>query len=195
MSMIGAGSQSRAELEGRLMPILKGVAERNALRTKPPVIFCIDEIHQLMITFKASSFAGVADLMKPYMTAGSLYIIGATTREEYEDYVRVDPALDRRFQKTLLRTPDVKTTQDILLNMKSNFEKHFGLKIADESCARIVKLAERYIQNRNNPDKSILSLDLACAYAIRNGVAGALDDASIEAAIASEAGIDARAVK
>jgi ATP-dependent Clp protease ATP-binding subunit ClpA len=195
MSMIGAGSQSRADLEGRLMPILKGVAERNATRAQPPVLFCIDEIHQLMISFKASSFAGIADLMKPYLTAGSLYVIGATTREEYEDYVRIDPALDRRFQKTLLRAPDAKTTQDILLNVKGNFEKHFKLKIADESCARIVKLAERYVQNRSNPDKSIMALDLACAYAVKNGVAGALDDASIEAAIASEAGIDARAVK
>ena len=60
MSMIGAGSRDRAELEGRLMPILKGVAERNALHDKPPIIFCIDEIHQLMIGFKASSFSGTS---------------------------------------------------------------------------------------------------------------------------------------
>ncbi len=99
MSMIGAGSQSRADLEGRLMPIVKGVAERNATRESPPIIFCIDEIHQLMLSFKASSFGGIADLMKPYLTAGDLYVIGATTREEYDDYVSVEPAIDRRFQK------------------------------------------------------------------------------------------------
>ena len=80
MSMIGAGSQSRAELEGRLIPIIKGVAERNATRENPPVIFCIDEIHQLMIEFKGSSYAGIADLLKPYLTAGDIYMIGATTR-------------------------------------------------------------------------------------------------------------------
>ena len=76
MSMLSAGSQSRSDLEGRLMPIVKGVAERNALRNGPPTIFCIDEIHQLMLAFQASSFAGVADLMKPYLTAGDLYVIG-----------------------------------------------------------------------------------------------------------------------
>ena len=111
MSMIGAGSQSRAELEGRLIPIVKGVAERNSARAGPPIIFCIDEIHQLMLSFKASSFGGVADLMKPYLTAGDLYVIGATTREEYDDYVSVEPAIDRRFQKIIIRTPDLEMTE------------------------------------------------------------------------------------
>jgi ATP-dependent Clp protease ATP-binding subunit ClpA len=195
MSMIGAGSASRADLEGRLIPIVKGVAERNATRTAPPIIFCIDEIHQLMIAFKASSYSGIADLMKPYLTAGDLYVIGATTREEYEDYVRAEPAIDRRFQKIMLRVPDVEMTQKILENLKNNFEKHYGLTITPESCARVVKLTDRYIRNRNNPDKSILALDHACARAIKAGITGSLDEASIEAAVASEAGLDAKAVK
>lgn len=195
MSMIGGGSQSRADLEGRLIPIVKGVAERNATHTQPPIIFCIDEIHQLMLAFKASSYSGIADLLKPYLTAGDLYVIGATTREEYDDYVTVEPAIDRRFQKIMLATPDVEMTYGILLNMKGNFEKHYNLEIPKEACARIVKLTDRYIRNRNNPDKSILALDLACATAVKNGVEKALDAASIETAVAAEAGIDARAVK
>jgi ATP-dependent Clp protease ATP-binding subunit ClpA len=195
MSMIGAGSQSRSDLEGRLIPIIKGVAERNALRTQPPIMFCIDEIHQLMIGFKASSYAGTADLMKPYLTAGDLFLIGATTREEYDDYVKVEPAIDRRFQKIMLATPDLDMTLGILMNLKANFEHHYGLTITKESCARVVKLTDRYIRNRNNPDKSILTLDLACARAIKHGIEGELDAASIEAAVGAEAGIDARAVK
>ena len=195
MSMLGAGSINRADLEGRLIPILKGVAERNATRLQPPVLFCIDEIHQLMIAFKASSYAGIADLMKPYLTAGHLYVLGATTREEYEDYVRPEPAIDRRFQKITLATPDAAMTTGILVNLRANFEQHYGLTISIEACTRIVKLADIYIRNRNNPDKSILSLDLACAYAIQNGVTGALDNASIAAAVAAEAGIDAAAVR
>ena len=195
MSMLGAGSQSRSDLEGRLMPIVKGVAERNALRNAPPIIFCIDEIHQLMINFKASSFAGIADLMKPYLTAGDLYVVGATTREEYDEYVKVEPAIDRRFQKIALRTPDVDMTYSILLNMKSNFEKHYGLTITKESCGRIVRLTDHFIRNRNNPDKSILALDLACARAIKKGGTDTLDEDSIKAAVASEAGIDPMAIK
>ena len=185
MSMIVAGSQSRSELEGRLMPILKGVAERNATHQAPPIIFCIDEIHQLMLAFKASSYAGVADLMKPYLTAGDLY----------EDYVTIEPAIDRRFQKIMLETPDMPMTLNILINMKANFEKHYGITISRDACARVVKLTDRYIRNRNNPDKSILTLDHACARMIKAGGTGELDAASIEAAVASEAGIDAAAVK
>jgi len=195
MSMIGAGSQSRADLEGRLIPIIKGVAERNASRLFPPVIFCIDEIHQLMLPFKASSYSGIADLMKPYLTAGDLFVVGATTREEYQDYVAVEPAIDRRFQKILLSTPDNEMTVKILMNMKGNFEKHYGIEITREAVMRVVKLTDRFIRNRNNPDKSILSLDHACARMIKSGLKGALDFGSIEAAVASEAGIDAAAVK
>ncbi|MFA4995392.1 MAG: AAA family ATPase [Bdellovibrionales bacterium] len=195
MSMIGAGSQSRADLEGRLIPIVKGVAERNATRHAPPIIFCIDEIHQLMISFKASSYSGIADLMKPYLTEGNLYVIGATTREEYQDYVAIEPAIDRRFQKITLSEPDNAMTVNILMNLKGNFEKHYSIEITRESCVRVVKLADRYIRNRNNPDKSILSLDHACARFVKGGGTGTLDALSIEAAVASEAGIDAAAVK
>ena len=194
MSMIGAGSSSRAELEGRLIPIVKGVAERNATLQNPPVIFCIDEIHQLMISFKSSSYSGIADLLKPYLTAGDLYIVGATTREEYDDYVKQEPAIDRRFQKVTLEVPDAAATVAIMKTLRGPFEKHYGFAIPDRACERIVKLADRYIRNRNNPDKSIITMDQACAYAVKKGVTTELDDESINVAIAAEAGINAKAV-
>jgi ATP-dependent Clp protease ATP-binding subunit ClpA len=194
MSMIGAGSTSRADLEGRLVPIVKGVAERNAANKGPLTVFCIDEIHQLMIAFRASSYSGIADLLKPYLTAGDLYVIGATTREEYDDYVKGEPAIDRRFQKIVLDIPDLATTLQILKNLRGNFEKHYKLSISDGACERVVRLTDRFIRNRNNPDKSILALDLACAYAVTNGVTGALDDPSITMAVAAEAGVNPKAV-
>lgn len=194
MSMLGAGSQSRADLEGRLIPIIKGVAERNAAKLGPPIIFCIDEIHQLMIGFKSSSYSGIADLLKPYLTVGDLFVIGATTREEYEDYMRTEPAIDRRFQKLFLEVPDVDSTIEILKNLRPRFEEHSHLKISDRAIERIVKLAERFLRNRNNPDKSIITLDQACAYAIKRGITGELDDESISVAIAEEAGVNPKAV-
>ncbi len=194
MSMVGAGSSSRADLEGRLIPIIKGVAERNATRTQPPIIFFVDEFHQLMIAFRASSYAGVADLLKPYMTTGDLSLIAATTREEFDDYVKLDPALERRFQQVMLETPDVPATFEILKNLKASFEKHYNLTISDQACSHIVKLADRYIPRRTNPDKSIIILDQACAYAIKNGVTGALDDDSVTTALAAEAGLNPKAL-
>ncbi len=194
MSMIGAGSSSRADLEGRLIPIVKGVAERNATRQSPPIIFCIDEIHQLMISFKSSSYSGIADLLKPYLTAGDLYVIGATTREEYDDYVKQEPAIDRRFQKVFLDVPDVPATVQIVKNLRPKFEDHYKFTISDRAIERVVKLTDRFIRNRNNPDKSIIALDQACAHAIMNGAKAELDDKSIAIAIAAEAGIDPRAV-
>jgi ATP-dependent Clp protease ATP-binding subunit ClpA len=195
MSMISAGTLSRSDFEGRFMPIIKGVAERNARRDQPPIIFCIDELHQLMMTFKASGFAGVIDIMKPYLTAGDLYIIGATTIEEYEDYVKTDPAIDRRFQKIHLSTPDLAMTLKILMNMKGNFEKHYGITISRDACVRIVKLTDHFLRTRHNPDKSILVMDQGCARAVKTGTSKELDDDSIRAAVASEAGIALDAVK
>ncbi|MGE0108869.1 MAG: AAA family ATPase [Bdellovibrionales bacterium] len=194
MSMIGAGSASRADLEGRLLPIVKGVAERNATKSAPPIIFCIDEIHQLMISFKSSSASGIADILKPYLTAGDLYVVGATTREEYEDYVRQEPAIDRRFQKVTLEVPNAQTTLVILQNMRGAFEKHYGFPIPDETLKRIITLTGRFIRNRNNPDKSIITLDQACAHATMRGITGALDDESIKIAVAGEAGVNYQAI-
>jgi len=194
MSMIGAGSSSRAELEGRLIPIIKGVAERNACKKYPPIICCIDEIHQLMISFKASSYSGIADLLKPFLTTGDLYILGATTREEYDDYVKQEPAIDRRFQKVTLEVPDLPLTLGILKQLRPNFEEHYGFALPDKMLEKIVRLTDRFIRNRNNPDKSIIIMDQACAHAVMRGVKNELDDESISIAIGAEANVNPKAV-
>jgi len=194
MSMVGAGSASRSDLEGRLIPIVRGVAERNATHEKPPIIFCIDEIHQLTVGFTKAGYSGIIDLLKPYLTSGDLYVVGATTQEEYDDYVTADPAIDRRFQKITLEQPNMKQTYEILLKLKGNFEKHYNIMISSDACERIVRLADRFMRNRNNPDKSILSLDQACARAVKDGDAKHLDEASINAAVAAEARIDPTAL-
>jgi ATP-dependent Clp protease ATP-binding subunit ClpA len=194
MSMIGAGSSSRSDLEGRLIPIVRGVAERNAAKIGPPIIFCIDEIHQLMVGFTKAGFSGIIDLLKPYLTAGDLFVVGATTQEEYDDYVTADPAIDRRFQKITLEQPNMKQTYDILLKLKGNFEKHYKITVSPEACERIVRLADRFMRNRNNPDKSILTLDQACARAVKSGLTDHLDEISINAAVANEARIDPTAL-
>lgn len=195
MSVVGAGTQSRSELEGRLIPIVKGIAERNAAKIAAPIIICIDEIHQLMVTFTKAGFGGIIDLLKPYLTAGDLFVIGATTREEYEDYVKTDPAIDRRFQKIMLEVPDMRQTYNIVMKMKANFEKHYEINIPPESIERIVRLTDRYLRNRNNPDKSILSLDQACARCVKKGGLTELDNDSIDAAVARDAGVDPMALK
>lgn len=195
MSVVGAGTQSRSELEGRLIPIVKGIAERNAAKIAAPIIICIDEIHQLMVTFTKAGFGGIIDLLKPYLTAGDLFVIGATTREEYEDYVKTDPAIDRRFQKIMLEVPDMRQTYNIVMKMKPNFEKHYEISIPPEAIERIVRLTDRYLRNRNNPDKSILSLDQACARCVKKGGLDALDFDSIDAAVARDAGVDPMALK
>jgi ATP-dependent Clp protease ATP-binding subunit ClpA len=194
MAMIGAGSSSRAELEGRLIPIVKGVAERNATKQGPPIIFCIDEIHQLMITFKSSSYSGIADLLKPHLTTGDLFVCGATTREEYDDYVKQEPAIDRRFQKVTLEVPDVPMTIEIIKHLRANFESHYGFTISDRAVERIVKLTDRFIRNRNNPDKSLIVMDQACAYALTRGVKDTLDDESIAIALGTEANVNPKAI-
>ncbi|NBX73217.1 MAG: ATP-dependent Clp protease ATP-binding subunit [Alphaproteobacteria bacterium] len=195
MSMIGAGSSERSILDGRLIPIIRGAAERNATRACPPIIFCIDEFHQLSVAFKNSASAGVADMMKPYLTMGELYIVAATTREEYEDYVRLDPAVDRRFQKIYLEQPDVALSIFIVKNMKKNFEDYYNITIPDQHVERICRLTERFIRNRNNPDKAILALDQACARCVKDGDAKVLDIVSVNRAVAADAGIDPAAIE
>lgn len=188
MSSLSAGSHSRGEFEGRFVPLIRGVAERNASRTQPAIILCIDEIHMIMPSCIASGAAGVADLMKPYLTTGDLLMIGATTRDEYDDYVKQDPALDRRFQKIFMDPPSEEQCKVILRGLKPRFAKHYELEITDELCDLIVYLTTKYLRRRNHPDKAILMLDQACARAtMANKLA--LDNDDVIQSLAHEAGI------
>lgn len=196
MAMIGSGATSRSDYESRLVPLLTGSAERNETKGNPPIIYCIDEIHMLMFGFEGSSAAGVSDLLKPYLTVGNLQVIGATTRNEYNDFVTKDAAFDRRFQKVYLNEPSLPETRQILKGLKHKYEQHFNLRISEELCDKIVDLTDKFLRKRNHPDKDILALDAACARAVKKGLWGTdLDNESVVMTIAIEAGLHRNAIE
>lgn len=193
--LMASGTARRSEFEGRFIPLIKAIAERNSNGGRGFIIICLDEIHTLMHGCKASSAEGLADAMKPYMTAGELLIVGATTSDEYMQYVKKDPAIDRRFQKIILKEPDEEKTLIILKGLKGKYEKHFDITIPDEKLELIVALTSRFLRKRNHPDKDILLMDSACAYAIKAGLrGGVLDDVSLSKAIEAETGLDRHAI-
>lgn len=188
MSSLSAGSMNRSDFEGRFVPMIRGVAERNASKGMPPIILCIDEIHMIMPTCIASGAAGVADLMKPYLTTGDLLMIGATTRDEYDDYVKADPALDRRFQKIFMDPPNDEECKVIIRGLKHRFANHYDIEVSDEVCDQIVYLTTKYLRRRNHPDKAILMLDQACARAVMAGKT-VLDMDDVRNSLGHESGI------
>ncbi len=167
---MAAGTTTRGEFEGRVIPFIKGCAERNASKKFPPIIFCVDEMHTMMPTCKATAASGVSDILKPYLTSGDLQVIGATTRDEFRVYVAADPAMERRFQMIHLEEPSIAATKNILKGLKSKYEKHFGITITDKICEDIVEVATRFLRKQNNPDKSIITLDQSCARAVKKGL-------------------------
>lgn len=164
---MAAGTSTRGEFEGRLIPFIKGCAERNASKKMPPIILCIDEMHTMMPTCKATAASGVSDILKPYLTAGDLQVIGATTRDEFRTYVAADPAMERRFQLVMLDEPGIDATIRILKGLRPKYEKHFGIEISEDICEDIVRTATKYLRKQNNPDKSIVTLDQSCARAVK----------------------------
>ncbi len=191
LALLGAGTESRGALEGRLIPFIRGVGERNdaarAARNGAQIIICLDELHTIMRSCTASSASGIADVLKPYLTVGNLQVIGATTEVEYDEHVRRDLAVDRRFQKIVLKAPNEAETVNILKGIRRGYEQHFNITITDEACTQIAQLATRYVKNRNNPDKSIMAMDGACARFVKDGhESGSLTLDYIKRAIAAE---------
>lgn len=164
MSAMAAGTSSPGEFQSRFIPICKGLAERYHHPDHPKYIMFIDEIHTIMPTVHGSAYAGLSEVMKPYMTVGDLHILGATTLDEFRMYVAVDPAMDRRFQKINLRVPTADETLSILKGIKDSYERHHKLTIPDECLGEIVKLTEEHMRKRNQPDKSIITMDAACGW-------------------------------
>lgn len=191
---MAAGTTTRGEFEGRLIPFIKGVAERNASKKFPPIIMCIDEMHTMMPTCKATAASGVSDLLKPYLTAGDLQVIGATTRDEFRTYVAADPAMERRFQAVHLEEPSVEATIRILKGLKPKYESHFGITITDTLCEDIVETATKFLRRQNNPDKSIVTLDQSCARAVKKGLE-ALDWMSVAETIGNQVSVVAAAIE
>jgi len=164
MPAMAAGTDSPAEFQARFIPICRGIAERYHHPEFPRYILFIDEIHTIMPTVTGSAYAGLSEVMKPYLTIGDIHVIGATTIDEFRMYVAVDPALDRRFQKVHLKMPSVDETYKILQGIRPNYERHHKLTIPDECMKEVVKLTEEHMRKRTQPDKSIITMDAACAW-------------------------------
>ena len=164
MPAMAAGTNSPGEFQDRFIPICRGLAERYHHYDLPRYVMFIDEIHTIMPTAKGSGYAGLSEVMKPYMTVGDLHILGATTLDEFRMYVAIDPALDRRFQKVNLRMPTAEETITILKGVRPSYERHHQLKISDECIEEVVKLTEEHMRKRSQPDKSIITMDAACAW-------------------------------
>ena len=164
MPAMAAGTDSPGEFQERFIPICRGLAERYQHPEFPRYVMFIDEIHTIMPGAKGSAYAGLSEVMKPYLTVGDLHVIGATTLDEFRMYVAIDPALDRRFQKVLLSVPNAQETIRILQGIRPSYERHHKMTIPDECINEIVKMTEEHMKKRTQPDKSIITMDAACAW-------------------------------
>lgn len=195
LSSMAAGTNSIAEFQGRFVPVCRAAAERYHIEGYPRLILFIDEIHQIMPTCENSAYRGLSEVMKPYLTAGDLMVIGATTLDEYRLYVQPDPAMDRRFQKVNLKVPNAEETFNILQMLRPGFVKHHKIEIPDEMLKLMIELTDVHMRHRNQPDKSIVMLDAACAYhVLEHGCGGELDERSVKYIISIEAKLHADAL-
>lgn len=195
LARMAAGTTSPAEFQERFIPLCKGVAERYHDPEAPRIILFLDEIHQIMPTCHGSSYAGLSDVMKPYLTAGDLMTIGATTLDEFREYVALDPAMDRRFQKVFLSVPNTVETYAILKSLRSGHEKHHGVSISNNCLMTIVQMTDEHMRKRNQPDKSIITLDASMAYHVKtHGKGTEVDLDSIYYMIGRETGLNKKAL-
>ena len=158
MGSLIAGAKYRGEFEERLKAVLKEVKDKNG-----QIILFIDEIHNLVGAGKTEGAMDAANLLKPMLARGELKCIGATTFDEYRQYIEKDAALERRFQKVTVDEPSVDETISILRGLKDRFEAHHGVTIKDEAIIAAATLSNRYITDRFLPDKAIDLIDEACA--------------------------------
>jgi ATP-dependent Clp protease ATP-binding subunit ClpA len=196
MSSMAAGTTGPADFQARFVPLARGAAERYHYEEYPKIILFIDEIHTIMPTCEGSSYKGLSEVMKPYLTVGDLHVLGATTLDEYRIYVKEDPALDRRFQQVPLSVPDAQETFRILQVLRGGYEKHHHTKISDEALRLVVKLTDQFMPRRNQPDKSIIIMDGACAHHVmENGWGGELTIDSIQKMVSIETKLSPKALE
>lgn len=157
MGALVSGTKYRGEFEERLTKIIKEVIENKN------IILFIDEIHTMMNAGGAEGAINAADILKPYLARGEIKCIGATTLEEYYNSIYKDKALERRFFAIQVKEPDIEKTENILLGVKEEYERHHKLSISEENIKDIVFYADKYIKTKSNPDKSIDLLDMICA--------------------------------
>ena len=158
MGALIAGASYQGQFEERLKAVLKEVQE-----SEGEIILFIDEIHLVLGAGKNQGAMDAANLLKPMLARGELKCIGATTLEEYRQYVEKDPAFERRFQQVYVGEPSVLDTISILRGLKEKYETHHGVRIADAALVLAAQLAHRYITGRFLPDKAIDLVDEACA--------------------------------
>ena len=158
MGALMAGASFRGQFEGRLKAILKAVKDADG-----KIILFIDELHTLVGAGKGEGSMDAANLLKPMLARGELHCLGATTLDEYRQYIEKDPALARRFQPVYVDEPTVDDTISILRGLKEKYEGHHGVRIADAALVSAVKLSNRYITDRFLPDKAIDLIDEAAA--------------------------------
>ena len=157
MASTVAGTKYRGEFEERLKKILKEVEEND------DIILFIDEIHTLVGAGGAEGAIDASNIFKPALARNKLKCIGATTVDEYKKYIEEDSALDRRFQKVFVDIPSKEDTFKILKRLKPIYEEFHSVKISEEIIELIIELSDKYIHDRNQPDKSIDILDEVCA--------------------------------
>lgn len=158
MGMLIAGAKYRGEFEERLKAVIQKVEESDG-----QIIMFIDELHLIVGAGKTDGAMDASNLMKPALSRGRIRVIGATTLNEYREYIEKDGALERRFQKILVDQPSVEDTISILRGIKSKYEMHHGLRISDGAVVAAASLSDRYISDRFLPDKAIDLMDEACA--------------------------------
>ena len=158
MGALVAGAKYRGEFEERLKAVLQEVK-----KSEGKIILFIDEIHTIVGAGKTDGAMDAGNLLKPMLARGELHCIGATTLNEYRQYIEKDQALERRFQPVMVDEPTVEDTISILRGLKERYEVYHGVKIADSALIAAATLSHRYISDRFLPDKAIDLVDEACA--------------------------------
>lgn len=158
MGALVAGAKYRGEFEERLKAVLEEVKSSDG-----QIILFIDELHTIVGAGKTDGALDAGNMLKPMLARGELHCIGATTLDEYRQYIEKDAALERRFQPVMVEEPTVEDTISILRGLKERYEVYHGVKIMDNALVSAAVLSNRYISDRFLPDKAIDLVDEACA--------------------------------